>query len=271
MRRRSCARALPDWSRRRFRRLCRAALSGLLAEGRISPRKVQHAQAAARLTEVEMRSLATEVATDAFRGVTELTDRRAGPSLPAVDHRRRLRGDRRQYRRRAGLHHDGRAGARHDLLLARSSTWIRRRIAPRAAHRRFDRESRCAAKSGSPRLIAAKGAQTRSARPPSTSRPTSSSTTACPNRATVIEVSGLDRPGLLFDLTNAISKLNLNIGSAHIVTFGEKAVDVFYVTDLTGAKIVNPPRVRRRSSADCSRRSARERKAARARAERRAT
>ena len=69
------------------------------------------------------------------------------------------------------------------------------------------------------------------------------------NRATVVEVSGLDRPGLLYELTSAISKLNLNIGSAHIVTFGEKAVDVFYVTDLTGAKIANPARqaaIRRR-------------------------
>jgi len=58
------------------------------------------------------------------------------------------------------------------------------------------------------------------------------------NRYTVLEVSGLDRPGLLYDLTSALSKLNLNIGSAHIVTFGEKVVDSFYVTDLTGAKIV---------------------------------
>ena len=57
------------------------------------------------------------------------------------------------------------------------------------------------------------------------------------NRYTVLEVSGLDRPGLLFDLTAALSRLNLNIGSAHVATFGEKAVDVFYVTDLTGLKI----------------------------------
>ena len=62
------------------------------------------------------------------------------------------------------------------------------------------------------------------------------------NRYTVLQVSGLDRPGLLYDLTSALSKLNLNIGSAHIVTFGEKAVDSFYVTDLTGAKIVAPSR-----------------------------
>jgi len=56
---------------------------------------------------------------------------------------------------------------------------------------------------------------------------------------TVVEITGLDRPGLLFDLTRAISTLNLNIGSAHITTFGEKVVDVFYVTDLTGQKIAN--------------------------------
>jgi [protein-PII] uridylyltransferase len=62
------------------------------------------------------------------------------------------------------------------------------------------------------------------------------------NVYTVIEVSGLDREGLLFDLTNAISKLNLNIASAHISTFGERAVDAFYVTDLTGAKIVSASR-----------------------------
>ena len=29
----------------------------------------------------------------------------------------------------------------------------------------------------------------------------------------------------------------LDITSAHITTFGEKAVDVFYVTDLTGKKV----------------------------------
>ncbi|MCL2716254.1 MAG: [protein-PII] uridylyltransferase [Alphaproteobacteria bacterium] len=62
------------------------------------------------------------------------------------------------------------------------------------------------------------------------------------DRHTVIEVSGLDRPGLLYELTTAISKLNLNIGSAHVVTFGEKARDVFYVTDLLGARITLPTR-----------------------------
>ena len=62
------------------------------------------------------------------------------------------------------------------------------------------------------------------------------------DRHTVIEVSGLDRPGLLYQLTTAISKLNLNIASAHVSTFGERARDVFYVTDLIGAQITAPTR-----------------------------
>jgi [protein-PII] uridylyltransferase len=56
-------------------------------------------------------------------------------------------------------------------------------------------------------------------------------------------VSGLDRPGLLYELTTALGKLNLNIASAHIATFGEKAVDVFYVTDLTGSKVLHAGRI----------------------------
>jgi len=65
---------------------------------------------------------------------------------------------------------------------------------------------------------------------------------ALSNQFTVIEVAGLDRPGLLFELTNTLSDLNLDITSAHITTFGEKAVDVFYVTDLTNKKITSPQR-----------------------------
>ncbi|WP_081691452.1 [protein-PII] uridylyltransferase [Cucumibacter marinus] len=62
---------------------------------------------------------------------------------------------------------------------------------------------------------------------------------------TVIEVSGLDRTGLLYDLTRALSDLSLTIGSAHIATYGEKAVDVFYVTDLTGMRVENKARQKR--------------------------
>ncbi|MFY9896030.1 MAG: [protein-PII] uridylyltransferase [Xanthobacteraceae bacterium] len=62
------------------------------------------------------------------------------------------------------------------------------------------------------------------------------------HRYTVVEVTGLDRTGLLYELTTTLSKLNLNIASAHVATFGERVVDVFYVTDLLGAKITTPTR-----------------------------
>jgi len=57
---------------------------------------------------------------------------------------------------------------------------------------------------------------------------------------TVIEVNGRDRPGLLFELTRALTGLNLQVSSAKISTFGEKVVDVFYVKDLFGHKVEHP-------------------------------
>ena len=62
------------------------------------------------------------------------------------------------------------------------------------------------------------------------------------SRFSVIEVAGLDRRGLLFSLTAVLSHLDINIASAHIATFGERATDVFYVTDLDGEKIVDAER-----------------------------
>jgi len=58
----------------------------------------------------------------------------------------------------------------------------------------------------------------------------------------MVEVTGLDRTGLLYEMTTTLSKLNLNIASAHVATFGERVVDVFYVTDLMGAQITSPTR-----------------------------
>jgi [protein-PII] uridylyltransferase len=43
-------------------------------------------------------------------------------------------------------------------------------------------------------------------------------------------------------MTATLSKLNLNIASAHVATFGERVVDVFYVTDLMGAQITSATR-----------------------------
>jgi [protein-PII] uridylyltransferase len=62
------------------------------------------------------------------------------------------------------------------------------------------------------------------------------------HRYTMLEVAGLDRTGLLYEMTTTLSKLNLNIISAHVATFGERVVDVFYVTDLMGAQITSPTR-----------------------------
>ena len=56
---------------------------------------------------------------------------------------------------------------------------------------------------------------------------------------TVIEVNARDRPGLLHDVTAAISDQGLQIASAHITTYGVRAVDVFYVKDVFGLKVEN--------------------------------
>ncbi len=61
---------------------------------------------------------------------------------------------------------------------------------------------------------------------------------------TVIEVNGRDRPGFLHVVTRALTRLNLQIASAHITTYGERAVDVFYVKDLFGLKVVTPDKLK---------------------------
>jgi [protein-PII] uridylyltransferase len=64
------------------------------------------------------------------------------------------------------------------------------------------------------------------------------------NRYTVIEVNAADRPALLFSLTNGLFQSRVTIHSAHIATYGERATDTFYLTDLTGAKIEDPARLK---------------------------
>ena len=54
---------------------------------------------------------------------------------------------------------------------------------------------------------------------------------------TMIEVDTRDRPGLLYDLTRTLAASNISISSAIIATYGEQAVDTFYVKDLFGLKI----------------------------------
>ncbi|MBO6827915.1 MAG: ACT domain-containing protein, partial [Sneathiella sp.] len=64
------------------------------------------------------------------------------------------------------------------------------------------------------------------------------------NIHTVVEVRGRDRVGLLADVTRALFGLSLSISSAHISTFGERVVDVFYVKDMFGLKITNKVKIK---------------------------
>ena len=63
------------------------------------------------------------------------------------------------------------------------------------------------------------------------------------NRFTVIEVSARDRPALLNRLARALFEAQTIVHSAHIATYGERAVDTFYVTDLLGDKITSTARL----------------------------
>jgi [protein-PII] uridylyltransferase len=56
-------------------------------------------------------------------------------------------------------------------------------------------------------------------------------------RTTVVEVNARDRPALLAALAAAIHRSGHTIHSAHIATFGERAVDVFYLTAASGEKL----------------------------------
>ncbi|SNS15631.1 UTP--GlnB (protein PII) uridylyltransferase, GlnD [Sphingomonas laterariae] len=64
------------------------------------------------------------------------------------------------------------------------------------------------------------------------------------NRYTVVEINARDRPALLNALSHALFQSKLTIHSAHIATYGERAVDVFYVTDLTGDKVTSATRLK---------------------------
>ena len=58
--------------------------------------------------------------------------------------------------------------------------------------------------------------------------------------ATVVEVSGRDRPGLLQAVATTLASAGLSVQSAHIESFGERAVDAFYVISADGLKLSEP-------------------------------
>ena len=56
---------------------------------------------------------------------------------------------------------------------------------------------------------------------------------------TVVEVHAADRIGLLYTITRALAEMELDIHVAKVVTYGERVVDVFYVRNLEGQKVVD--------------------------------
>ena len=241
-------RSLPGWSDPEFdayaQRHYPAYWLKVEPARQVAHAKLLHAMAA------ETRSLATEVTTDAFHGVTAVT-------VVAPDHPRLLTGIAGACAAAGGNIVDAQIFTTTDGL-ALDTIFV-----SRAFEREEDelrRGRRIAANiektlRGEVRLaeIAAPKQPRDVRRGAFKIEPEVTVDNSLSRRYTVVEVSGLDRPGLLRDLTASLSSLNLNIGSAHIVTFGEKAVDSFYITDLTGQKINAPARqaaIRRRLLAD---------------------
>lgn len=231
-------RALPGWSDPEFDAYAARHYQAYWLKVDL-PHKVRHA-GLLRMTEVDLRSLATEVSTDSFTGVTELT-------VVAPDHPRLLSTI-------AGACAAAGANIADSQIFTTTDGLALDTISINRVFERDEDELRRANKiadtvekalRGQIRLseiIAEKAQPAKGREKTFPLEPDVMIDNELSNQYTVIEVSGLDRTGLLHDLTDALSRLNLNIGSAHIATFGEKAVDAFYVTDLTGQKVTNAAR-----------------------------
>jgi len=202
------------------------------------PHKIEHARFV-RATEQAGKSLATTVGFDAERGVTELT-------LLAPDHPWLL-----------SIIAGACAMAGANIIDAQIyTTTDGRALDSISLSREFERDddeqrraNRIAdaiekALRGELRLpeIVSKRAAPKGRIKAFTLEPSVTVNNQWSHRYTMVEVTGIDRTGLLYDLTATLSKLNLNIASAHVATFGERVVDVFYVTDLMGAQITSPTR-----------------------------
>lgn len=237
--------ALADWPQDEFDALCARHYPAYWLRTDLD-RRIAHARFLRQIS-AEGRTLATRVETDAFRDITEIT-------VFAPDHPRLLSViagacaaaganivDAQIFTTTDGFALDtifisrelpnaGDERRRADRIgqLIEQSLTGQARMAEMVGRRREHQRGRIRAFSVEPNVLV---------------------NNTWSDRYTVIEVTGLDRPGLLYDLTGVLARLNLNIASAHVVTFGERAVDVFYVTDLTGQKITNANRratIRRR-------------------------
>jgi [protein-PII] uridylyltransferase len=228
---------LPDWPEARFAAYAQRHNPAYWIKVDLA-HQVQHA----RLVEAAEKNgerFRVTTATDAFRGVTELT-------VMAIDHPRLLSiltgacaaaganiVEAQIFTTNDGFALDtmmiSRAFDQDDDELRRADRVAKHLVATLTGEVRL------------PEIVASRRAQT--ALPQAFSvAPDVMIDNALSAKSTVIEVTGLDRPGLLYELTTELGKQNLNINSARIVTYGEKAVDVFYVTDLTGGKLMQGAR-----------------------------
>ena len=58
--------------------------------------------------------------------------------------------------------------------------------------------------------------------------------------ATVVQVDARNRPSLLADVAEVITVHRLQVRSAHVMTLGQRAVDVLYLTDQHGRSWIPP-------------------------------
>ncbi|MCZ8259537.1 MAG: [protein-PII] uridylyltransferase [Beijerinckiaceae bacterium] len=231
---------LPDWSDERFRAFAQRHNPAYWMKVDLA-HQLQHARLVEKAEKAGDR-FQVDTATDAFRGVTEL-------AVLAIDHPRLL-----------SILTGACAAAGANIVEAQISTTqdgfaldtitISRAFNQDADEmRRAERVARhiVATLKGEvrlPEIVASRRAQTTVSQAFRVA-PDVTIDNELSSKSTVIEVTGLDRPGLLYELTTEFGKQNLNINSARIVTYGEKAVDVFYVTDLTGGKIAQAARQQR--------------------------
>ena len=235
--REALGKALPNWPEKDFEAYASRLYPAYWLKVDLT-RQIRHAELFSEMT-AQVRSLATDVGTDAKRGVTELT-------VIAPDHPRLL-----------SIIAGACASASANIVeahifttsdgFALDSIFISREFAEDADElRRARRIADTVEKSlrGDVWLFDMVADRRKREKRAATFavEPEVEIDNEMSAKYTVLQISALDRLGLLYDVTNLLSRLNLNIGSAHVITFGEKAVDAFYVTDLTGAKITLPAR-----------------------------
>ena len=61
---------------------------------------------------------------------------------------------------------------------------------------------------------------------------------------TIVELIAGDRPGLLSEIGKVLLAANIDVVTAKIMTIGERAEDVFYVTDAQGGRLGEEARKR---------------------------